>query len=200
MPFRVKTSDVWITAVGTAFNVKAYSEEGIIETTLEKGEVRIDALDDSRSKAESAPVFLKPNQRAVFIKRNKNFSVNNTVQNTQIAANEPALHVKSLPLRVESMADTKLSTSWKDSRWIFKSEKLAELAPILERRYDINVTFQDSVLRSYKFTGTLKEESLEQVLKAVCMAAPIRYEIHHNQVNFFENNGQKNKYLKPLKK
>jgi transmembrane sensor len=199
MPFRVKTSDVWITAIGTAFNVKAYSDEGIIETTLEKGEVRIDALDDSRSKAESSPVFLKPNQRAVFIKRNKNMSVNSTVQNTQIAANEPALHVNAIPLRVESMPDTKLSTSWKDSRWIFKSEKLAELAPILERRYDINVTFQDSVLRSYKFTGTLKEESLEQVLKAVCMAAPIRYEIHHSQVIFFENNGQKNKYLKPLK-
>jgi ferric-dicitrate binding protein FerR (iron transport regulator) len=199
MPFRVKTSDVWITAIGTAFNVKAYSEEGIIETTLEKGEVRIDALDDSRSKAESAPVFLKPNQRAVFIKRNKNLSVNSTVQNTQIAANEPALRVKSLPLRVESMTDTKLTTSWKDSKWIFKSEKMAKLAPILERRYDINVTFQDSVLRSYKFTGTLKEESLEQVLKAVCMAAPIRYEIHHNQVVFFEDNSQKNKYLKPLK-
>ena len=199
MPFRVKTSDVTITAIGTAFNVKAYSEEGIIETTLEKGEVRIDALNDSKSKAESAPVFLKPNQKAVFTKINKNLSVNNTVQNTQVAANEPALHVKSLPLRVESMADTKLSTSWKDSRWIFKSEKLVELAPILERRYDINVTFQDSILRSYKFTGTLKEESLEQVLKAVCMAAPIRYEIHHNQVLFFEDNGQKNKYLKPVK-
>lgn len=198
MPFRVKTSDVWITAIGTAFNVKAYSDEGIIETTLEKGEVRIDALDDSKSKAESAPVFLKPNQRAVFIKRNKNMSVNSTVQDTQKAANEPALHVNALPLRVESMVDTKLSTSWKDSRWIFKSEKLAELAPILERRYDINVTFQDSVLRSYKFTGTIKEESLEQVLKAVCMAAPIRYEIHHNQVIFIEDNGQKNKYLKPL--
>jgi transmembrane sensor len=199
MPFRVKTSDVCITAIGTAFNVKAYSEEGSIETTLEKGEVRIDALYDTKLKTESSPVFLKPNQRAVFIKGNKNMSVNNTIQNTQIAVNEPAFHVKSLPLKVESMIDTKLSTSWKDSRWIFKSEKLAELAPILERRYDINVTFQDSILRSYKFTGTIKEESLEQVLKAVCLAAPIRYEINHNQVLFFEDNGHRNKYVKSLK-
>jgi Fe2+-dicitrate sensor, membrane component len=199
MPFRVKTSDVWITAIGTAFNVKAYSDEGVIETTLEKGEVRIDELDESKMKVESAPVFLKPNQKAVYIKSNKNLSVNNTVQKSPVPSNEPVNKIKTNPLRVDSYVDTKLTTSWKDSRWIFKSEKLIKLAPILERRYDITVTFRDSVLSSYKFTGILKEESLEQVLKAICLAAPIRYEIMHNQVLFFEDRGQKNKYFKPIK-
>lgn len=198
LPFRVKTSDVWITAIGTAFNVKAYNDEGIIETTLEKGEVRIDALDDSRLKSDSSPVFLKPNQRAVFVKRSKNLSVNNTAQKSQISTDKPAVKVKTISLKIDSMVDTKLTTSWKDSRWIFKSEKLIKLSPILERRYDIIVTFRDSVLRSYKFTGTLKEESLEQVLKAMCLAAPIRYEINHNQVLFFDDSGKKNKYHKPL--
>jgi ferric-dicitrate binding protein FerR (iron transport regulator) len=199
IPFRVKTSDVWITALGTAFNVKAYSEEGTIETTLEKGEVRIDALDDSKLKAVSSPVFLKPNQKAVFVRKNKNMSVNNTLQKPQIVSTEPAAEQKTVKLLIETMADTKLNTSWKDSRWIFKSEKMAELAPILERRYDISVIFQDSILRSYKFTGTIKEESLDQVLQAVCIAAPIRYEIRHNQVLFFEDNSHKTKYLKSLK-
>ena len=199
IPFRVKTSDVWITAIGTAFNVKAYTDESIIETTLEKGEIRIDALDDSKLKVESSPVFLKPNQKAVFVKRNKNLSVNSAVQKPQIATKEPAVKMKTIPLRVDSMVDTKLTTSWKDSRWIFKSEKLVRLAPILERRYDITVTFRDSVLRSYKFTGTLKEESLEQVLKAMCLAAPIRYEIDHNQVLFFKDSSKKTIYYKPLK-
>ena len=199
MPFRVKTSDVCITAIGTAFNVKAYNDEGIIETTLEKGEVRIDALDNSKIKEESSPVFLKPNQKAVFVKNNKNLSVNNMVQKPQVPVSEPVNKIKINPLRVDSNIDTKLTTSWKDSRWIFKSEKLIKLAPILERRYDITVTFKDSVLRSYKFTGTLKEESLEQVLKAMCLAAPIKYEINHNQVIFFYDSSQKNKYYKPLK-
>jgi|WetSurMetagenome_2_1015567.scaffolds.fasta_scaffold01465_6 transmembrane sensor len=199
MPFRVKTSDVWVTAIGTAFNVKAYNEEGIIETTLEKGEVRIDALDDSKMKVESAPVFLKPNQKAVFVKSNRNLSVNNAVQKTPLPNNEPVDKTKTNSLRVDSNVDTKLTTSWKDSRWIFKSERLVKLAPILERRYDILVTFRDSVLQSYKFTGTLKEESLEQVLNAICIAAPIRYEINHNRVLFFEDSSQKNKYHKSLK-
>jgi ferric-dicitrate binding protein FerR (iron transport regulator) len=199
MPFRVKTSDVCITAIGTAFNVKAYNDEGVIETTLEKGEVRIDELDESKIKVESAPVFLKPNQKAIFVKSNKNLSVNNTVQKPSVPSNEPVNKIKANTLRIDSNVDTKLTTSWKDSRWIFKSEKLTKLAPILERRYDITITFRDSVLSSYKFTGILKEESLEQVLKVICLAAPIRYEIKHNQVLFFEDSGQKNKFFKPIK-
>jgi transmembrane sensor len=199
MPFRVKTSDVCITAIGTAFNVKAYNEEGSIETTLEKGEVRIDALDNSKIKAETASVYLKPNQKAVYLKSSKNINVNNSSQQTHNVPIEPVSKIKTLPLRVENMADTKLTTSWKDSRWIFKSEKLFNLTPILERRYDIRIIFRDSILRTYKFTGTLKEESLEQVLKAMSLAAPIKYEINHNQVLFFLDSDMKNYYKKPLK-
>jgi ferric-dicitrate binding protein FerR (iron transport regulator) len=199
IPFTVRTSDVCVTAIGTAFNVKAYDDEGSIETTLEKGEVRIDALDNSRIKPESTPVYLKPNQKAVYIKSNKNISVNNSVQQVQKNVNEPAAKIKTIPLSIENMSDTKLTTSWKDSRWIFKSEKLLSLKPILERRYDVSIIFRDSVLMSYKFTGTLKEESLEQVLKAICLASPIKYEINHNQVIFYEAESQKNQYHKPLK-
>jgi ferric-dicitrate binding protein FerR (iron transport regulator) len=199
MSFRVKTSDICITATGTAFNVKAYNDENIVETTLENGEVRIDALKTSRYKQESTPVFLKPNQKAIFVKNSKNLSINDPKQKKQLPRNDSEVKIKTVPLKIDTLVDTKLTTSWKDSRWIFKSEKLLKLAPILERRYDISITFRDSVLRSYRFTGTLKEESLEQVLNAICLAAPIRYEIIHNQVLFFEDSSQKNKYLKPLK-
>lgn len=198
IPFRVNTSDVCITATGTAFNVKAYNEEGTIETTLEKGEVRIEALENSKPKTEILPVILKPNQKAVFVRLNKNLSVNSSVPNVQKSVPVSPLKIQSIPLRVENMPDTKLSTSWKDSRWIFKSEKLVNLKPILERRYDISLIFKDSVLLNYKFTGTLREESLEQVLNAICLASPIRYEISHNQVLFFEDINLRNKYRQSL--
>jgi transmembrane sensor len=199
IPFRVNTSDICITATGTAFNVKAYDDENIVETTLENGEVRIDAVNTSRNKPEITPVFLKPNQKAVFTKSSKNLRINNDEQKTRLSGNVSRTKTRTISLKIDTLVDTKLTTSWKDSRWIFKSEKLIMLAPILERRYDITITFRDSVLQSYKFTGTLKEESLEQVLMAMCLAAPIRYEISHNKVLFYEDSSQKNKYYKPLK-
>jgi ferric-dicitrate binding protein FerR (iron transport regulator) len=199
MPFSVKTRDICVTAIGTAFNVKAYSEENVVETTLEKGEVRIDALNTSKSKSESTPVYLKPNQKAVFVKDSKNLSINDPDQKNFLSKKDQVARLKTATLKIDTLVDTKLTTSWKDSRWIFKSEKLQKLVPILERRYDVTITFKDSVLMNYKFTGTLKEESLEQVLKAICMAAPIRYEIIHNQVLFFETTNQKNNYSRHFK-
>jgi transmembrane sensor len=199
IPFRVKTSDICITATGTAFNVKAYSEENVIETTLENGEVRIEEFNNSKNKTELSPVFLKPNQKAVFTRSNKNLRINSAEQKNLIPGNVAENKSKTISLKIDTLVDTRLTTSWKDSCWIFKSEKLIKLAPILERRYDITINFRDSVLRNYKFTGTLKEESLEQVLMAMCWAAPIRYEINHNQVLFYEDTSQKNKYQKPLK-
>jgi ferric-dicitrate binding protein FerR (iron transport regulator) len=199
VPFIVKTPDISVTATGTAFNVKAYMEENVVETTLEKGEVRIETLNKSKNKPESITVILKPNQKAVFVKTSKNFSVNQPQQKNETVSNASDVKKKIMALSIDSIVDTKLSTSWKDNRWIFRSEKLINLRPILERRYDISIIFRDSVLTSYKFTGTIKEESLEQVLKAICLASPIRYEINHNQVQFFEDSNLKNQYQRPLK-
>ncbi len=41
LPLVVKAGNIYIRAVGTEFNVKAYSEEAIIETTLVTGEIEI---------------------------------------------------------------------------------------------------------------------------------------------------------------
>jgi transmembrane sensor len=199
LPFRVKTSDVCITALGTAFNVKAYNDESIIETTLERGSVRIESLHDSNKQHRIASICLKPNQKAIFVKSSRNLTVNDPVTKTETVSNNMPVRLKPIEVKVDTLVDTKLSTSWKDSKWIFKSEKLIKLAPILERRYDVTITFRDSVLRNYAFTGTLKEESLEQVLQAMCLAAPVRYEIRHNQVTFFEDKKQKGKYKKIIK-
>jgi transmembrane sensor len=198
IPFRVKTSDICITATGTAFDVKAYNEEGIIETTLENGEVRIDELDDSKLKVGSALLILKPNQKAVFIKSNKNLVVNSTLQKPQVSTNALAVKIKTPQIKIYNTIDTKLTTSWKDSRWIFKSEKLHDLAPIIERRYDIKIIFRDSILNEYKFTGILKEESLEQVLMALTLAAPIKFDIKHNEVSLYENKSQRHRYIRQV--
>jgi transmembrane sensor len=200
IPFRVKTSDICITAIGTAFDVKAYKDEGVIETTLEKGEVRIDQLNDLKIKTESKPVFLKPNQKAIFIKSSKNLSVSDNKQKSQSIQNASAIKVRSNPIKVDSTVDTKLTTSWKDSRWIFRSEKLHNLAPILERRYDIKIIFRDTILNGYKFTGTLKEESLDQVLLALTLSAPIKFDINNDEVYLYEDKSQRNKYTRQVNK
>jgi ferric-dicitrate binding protein FerR (iron transport regulator) len=199
LPFRVRTNDIYITALGTAFNVKAYNDENIIETTLEKGNVLIEHIKTSESDIYQAPVSLKPNQKAIFIRSSGDLSVNDTKPAIITAEKNPKVKVTPVLIKVDSLIDTHLSTSWKDNKWIFKSKKLKELAPILERRYDITISFIDTSLYNYKFTGTLKEESLEQVLKALTLAAPIQFNVNHNKVFLYEDPNQRNRYTRQIK-
>ena len=198
MPFRVKASDIWITAIGTSFNVKAYSDENIIETTLETGEIRIDNVNNDGRISTTESVILKPNQKAVFMKNSGNLSLSGRNQESTVKRKEAIAKIKPVQIRIDSLVDTKLTTSWKDSRWIFKSERLSKLVPILERRYDVTITFMDSVLIDYKFTGTLEEESLKQVLNALTLAAPIKYEVSQNNVLLYENQELRSRYRRQI--
>jgi transmembrane sensor len=199
LPFQVHTSGITVTALGTVFNVKAYPEEKIIETTLEEGSVRIDPITHDNSKGAALSIMLKPNQKAVYQKRGHEMSVTGKVLD-EIGKNESAKEPTLLPIRMDTstVQDIRLYTSWKDTRWIFKNEKLGSLAIKLERRYDVNIKFENEALKNYAFSGTLKEESLEQVLSALSFAAPIRYEIKFKEVQLFEDNGNKKAYQKLL--
>lgn len=198
IPFRVNTSDILITALGTSFNVKAYNDENVIETTLESGEIKIDQIDPDKSQFKAATVYLKPNQKAVFSRESKNLAIDETGRTIKETQQIRRVGIKPVPILIDTLVDTKLSTSWKDNKWIFRKEKLIKLKPILERRYDISIVFKDSSLCNYKFTGTIKEESLDQVLKAVSLAAPIKYSIEHSIVTLTEDPDQKTRFMRNL--
>jgi ferric-dicitrate binding protein FerR (iron transport regulator) len=196
LPFKVIIKDqLTVTALGTAFNVKAYGNEETIETTLEEGSIRIDPSKEIKNRlARTETVILSKNQNAVFYKvegRSANDQKNMSVAEKQIIPDEVLV---TIPVKVVEVNDMRLYTSWKETRWVFKNEKLSSLAPKLERRYDVEFVFVDDVLRDYAFTGTLKEELLEQVLEAIRLTAPIRYEIDNKQVRLYVDKNLMNQY------
>ena len=196
LPFKVITTELSVTALGTAFNVKAYNNEETIETTLEEGQVRIDPLNDTRKTKDIESVILNKNQNAVYHKQAGKIAVRD--KEAQIQNNKTLIpkELKPVPVKVITVIDTKLYTSWKDSRWVFKNEKLSTLAPKLERRYDINIIFEDSSLLDYAFTGILQDESLEQVLKAIRYSAPIQYQINFKEVILSDDKELKKQFNK----
>jgi len=186
--FQVNTSDISVKALGTAFNVKAYKDEENVETTLEEGQVSIDLLNPEKNLNHIKSVLLKPKQTAIYKKQAGDVSVVDD-RNQPLKVVKPAAVKKpdEIPLKVINVDDTRLYTSWKDPRWVFKNEKLSSLAPKLERRYDVKITFADKAVEEYAFNGILLEESLEQVLAAIRLTSPIRYEINLKQVNLYED-------------
>jgi len=193
--FSVITSDINITALGTSFNVKAYKDEDEIETTLVKGKVSIEKRDESGKSKQIA--ILSPNQKAIYIKSENKLDLNT---GNKITKNKQV--IKPLKLKekiiIKHNINTELSTSWKDNRWIFKDENLKSLASKIERRYDVTIIFEDKSLHDYMFSGTLENETLEQLLQVIRLTAPIDYSVIHREVYIRENMLLKKQYKKVL--
>lgn len=182
-PFIVKAGDVEVKAIGTAFNVKAYPSENTIETTLIEGKVVV-----SR-KGANKPITLAPNQKLTYVKgRKDNF---NPVEDISRKNDEELLALKEIKktknITLEEIADPKPVISWKEKEWFISGMNIKELSIKLERRYDVNIDIKDTELTKYRFTGTIMDESLEQVLTYMSKVAPINYKIDGKEVTFFAN-------------
>lgn len=175
--FRVYAADIVVSALGTSFNVRAYPEDGVVETTLVEGSVSIRRASASD---QSEGIILEPNQRASFY--TDRFTVNRANREENLVSNGEA-SPKPMRVRLQSNINTEISTSWKNKKWVFEREKLGSLAQKLERQYDINIIFEDDEIKDFVLTGTLEEESVEQVLAALQLTLPITFSIQHSDVH-----------------
>jgi transmembrane sensor len=166
IPFRIETPLYNIAVLGTAFNVKAYADDLESSTTLVRGSLKV-----TRGSEE---VTLKPNERIVV----------------QKSALQPAAHA----LTLETNIDANLAMAWKDGWLSVQSESLAELARKIERLYDVKISFQDKELESYRYSGRIRQFSLEQVLKALSLTSPVEFTIQEKSVVLRENKTDKSKY------
>ncbi|HKI90110.1 MAG TPA: FecR family protein [Draconibacterium sp.] len=190
LPFVVQTSEINITALGTKFNVKAYPEEKTIETTLIEGSVKL----KSTTVNLNQNILLKPNEKAVFTKKNQALELITQHQNK----NNKVLDTTTKPkLEIIESVEPEPIVSWKDKRWVIRNEKLGDLAVKLERRYDVNFIFDNDLLKEYSFGGTLEDESLEQVMKAIQYSSPIKYIIDDKTV-YIMADGKKVEKFKDL--
>ena len=189
IPFQVETSEIQITALGTSFNVKAYSEENTIETTLVEGSLKV----LNKIIPAAAPLIMKPNEKVIYYKSTSKlaFQKNQVEKTEQGRAGNPRITI------IERI-DVQPITSWKDSRWVIKHEKLGDLAIKLERRFNISLNFENDALKDFEFGGTLEDETLEQVLDAISYTAPIHYSIEKNTVVIKEDSQKMKKYKKLL--
>lgn len=153
-PFIVHTSSIRIKVLGTSFNVKSYSEEKTIETTLIRGKVRIEQSDATGSRI--GDVELKPNQQAVFIKESKILNI------------------------TEVVADN--SGSWRRERLVFDEALISDVILQMERWFNIKIHFEDKASMDCRLTASIENESLEDVLKLMAASHNISYRISGTNV------------------
>ena len=200
-PFIVKTPYLKVTALGTEFNVKAYSIDKTIETTLVNGSVKIEPNSDG---GKGEITILQPNQKLTFYKEDYRME-----DNSKKPAGKSQTEIK--PVKVQSTASAvrfvkenvniEPVVSWKESRWIFENQSLSQMAVDLERKFDVQILFASERLKSYRFTGTILAEPIEQVLEVMSITAPIHFKLNGRVVTLSEDKDlievNKNLYIQP---
>ncbi|MCE5347350.1 MAG: FecR family protein [Bacteroidales bacterium] len=172
-PFIVNTQGIIIRALGTSFNVKAYPEENTISATLEEGKIDVRTLNMA---AKDEHVLLNPKEKLIYHKETK--ETERSAENSEEKIRTVRGQVKLKEINILSNVRTELYTSWKDARWIIDREPFRTLAPMLERRFNLKIIFDDEQLKNLKFTGIIENETVDQILKAVKLTAPIDYRIN----------------------
>lgn len=193
-PFIVHASDVRVKALGTAFNVKAYPADKTVVTTLVEGIVNME--NEGTAKKEFA-YTLKPKEKLTYFKTPE---VQKTEKRDSDSKQEESTNsVDQGSVVVTQNVNTTLSTSWKDARWVVSGETLDNLALLLERRFGVKINVLSDDLSHYKFSGTIENETLEQVLKYLKLTTPIKYTVRKGFVDLTINENMKDKYSSFLK-
>jgi len=188
LTFQVHTPDMIVKALGTEFNVKAYPDENRTETTLVKGSVSI-----IRQNQGSREIVLEPNQKLSLVHEGvtvKDIEKEIINQTTVAQSMQPA----ATRVRIENNVNPDLYVSWKEKRWVLERETLGSLVTKLERQYDVDFKYEDESIKDFHLSGTLEEESIEQVLTAMQLTLPINFKIHHKTVYLSINEKELPKY------
>lgn len=148
-PFIVKADkDYSVEVLGTSFNVSAYKDESMIETTLVEGSVKLNVVSGGKRMTQ----MLKPNEKAEYQKgagKIKVFGVN-----------------------------TEYDTAWKNGEIIFRNHPMDKELKTLERHYHVVFEVKDNEILKSIITARFKDEQLPQVLEYLKLASGIQYAIH----------------------
>lgn len=178
-PFKVTTSQVLVQALGTSFNVKAYPQDDIIETTLIEGVVRIESKDLRKSE-----FVLKPNEKHTFKKSS------NSVEVSEVRGENEKIQEEKKTLRreLQKLESIESITSWKDNKLIFENESLSEMVAKMQRWYGVEVHLSSVDSSGARYSGKfIYNETIYQVLDVLSRTTPIHYETKDHKIYIYSN-------------
>lgn len=173
-PFMVKTKDVNIRVLGTAFNVKGYVSDKTVETTVVRGLVKVESAADQHNS-----IYVNPNEKAVFTRKNQKIVV---AENAKPKATYKVVEKVEEPIAVIKINPEPV-TCWKDQLLVFNDETFEDMAVKMERWYNIKINIVDKDLRKERFNGKfVHNETIYQVLEAIKLTTPIKYKNKDNEI------------------
>jgi ferric-dicitrate binding protein FerR (iron transport regulator) len=185
-PFIIHTDKLAIRVLGTAFNVKAYPKDKMTETTLMQGSIELTVNSKPYQK-----IILKPREKFALIEDGQDTAVVRSAASerrdtlapvTVHAVNKEKLVVQDVvPVQVDEKQYVR-EVCWVEDNFVFQNETLEEMAPGMERWFDVQISLDDQRIRSLHFTGVFHKETILQALQALQYIQHFSFKIEGNHV------------------
>lgn len=147
VPFVVRIDNSYsVEVLGTEFNITAYENDYLVETTLFTGKVKLNIrCADGRFLQKQ----LKPNEKATYDRKTHR------------------LHITT----VNSESDK----AWREGKIIFTQHSMEQVLRVLGHYYNVHFVVKDQEVLQSRITGKFMDESLQQVLEYIELASNIKF-------------------------
>jgi transmembrane sensor len=154
-PFIIHLANGTVRVLGTSFNVRAYDNEKVVETSVATGKVAFIPKYQSRGQKLDT-LFITPNNKVRY-----------------------SLEQDQANLLPTAAAEDK---AWTEGRLIFKAMTLEEIAVELERYFGKKVTFVDEGSKNYRLTGSFQNNSLDEIMYYLSKTKDFKYKITNSEL------------------
>lgn len=154
-PFTIHSGKLLITDLGTAFNVKAYPEDGKVQVAVESGEVKVE-----KNNPNGRPVLfagsVKGNHQFTYDKLSDHYSVNDIQPGDMLG--------------------------WRQNKLRFDNATFNEIARTLERWYNVKINLKGINSHCRLYTVAFDNEPIDKVLNVLGNLSGADYQIHNKTV------------------
>ncbi len=153
-PFIIHLANGTIRVLGTSFNIKAYDDEPVVETSVATGKVAF--IPKLKNNDNADTIFLTPNNKVIYQVKTERTTTATTVSEEDRA--------------------------WTEGKLIFRSMLFEEIGIELERNFGKKVVFEDSDIKTYRLTGSFQNNTLSEILYYLSKTKSFSYSITDEQI------------------
>lgn len=158
-PFLIHTRNTTVEVLGTSFSIRSFPEDDVVTTAVEEGVVSFRGSTES----EDNGVILTAGKLGTY-------------------------NIANQSIKSEEIENPDLYLGWKNGYLFFQDASMLKVKLALERKYDIQVKFEDTEIEKLQLTAEFKSRMLKNVLETISMSLDLRYKIDQDVVYFSKEN------------
>lgn len=154
-PFIIHLANGTVQVLGTSFNIRAYDNESVVETSVATGRIAF------------IPKYRTPRkiQDTVFL-----------------ASDHKASYTFTKEELTTSVTSGKEDKAWTEGRLIFRGMTMEQIAIELERNFGKKVVFLDEGPKAFVFTGSFANNSLDEIMYYLTRSKNFNYKITNSEL------------------